>query len=75
VSASWQIEFLEEFRHTEASRRVPVVLITAAELTPEQHERLNGSVLKVMQKSACSPEALVAELHALIARREARPAL
>jgi CheY-like chemotaxis protein len=62
-------EFLDELRHTEAGHRVPVVVITAAELSAADHQRLNGSVLKVLQKSAQSGEALLAELHDLIARR------
>jgi PAS domain S-box-containing protein len=61
-------DFFEAFRRRESGRRVPVIVITAADLSPADHERLNGSVLKVLQKSAQSPEALLAELHELIAR-------
>ena len=60
-------EFLEELHRTEAGRRIPVVVITAADLGPADHERLNGSVLKVLQKSAHSREELLAELHDLVA--------
>jgi CheY-like chemotaxis protein len=56
-------EFLEELHRTAAGRRIPVVVITAADLSQEDHERLNGSVLKVLQKSAHSSEELLAELH------------
>lgn len=61
-------EFLEELHRTDAGRRVPVVVITAADLGQEDHERLNGSVLKVLQKSAHSREDLLVELHDSVLR-------
>jgi adenylate cyclase len=61
-------DFLDAFRRSDAGRHVPVIVITAADLSAADHERLNGSVLKVLQKSAQSREALLAELHELIAR-------
>jgi adenylate cyclase len=60
-------ELLDELRHEEAWRRLPVVVVTAAELSAEDHERLNGSVLKVLHKTGASREALLAELHELVA--------
>jgi CheY-like chemotaxis protein len=61
-------EFLDALRRTVGGRRVPVIVITAADLSPGDRERLNGSVLKILQKSAQSREALLAELRDLIAR-------
>jgi PAS domain S-box-containing protein len=60
-------ELIEELRHDEVWRRLPVVVVTAAELSDEDHERLNGSVLKVLHKTGTSHEALLAELHELLA--------
>jgi CheY-like chemotaxis protein len=60
-------EFLDELRRREAWRRLPVVVVTAAELSAEDHERLNGSVLKVLHKAGTSREALLADLHELVA--------
>ena len=60
-------ELLEELRQDEVWRRLPVVVVTAAELSDEDHERLNGSVLKVLHKTGTSREALLAELHELLA--------
>ena len=60
-------ELLEELRHDEVWRRLPVVVVTAAELSDEDHERLNGSVLKVLHKTGTSREALLGELHELLA--------
>jgi adenylate cyclase len=61
-------EFLNELRRTEAGHGIPVIVVTAAELDAADHERLNGSVLEVLQKSGHSREALLAELHELVAR-------
>jgi CheY-like chemotaxis protein len=60
-------ELLDELRRHEAWRRLPVVVVTAAELSAEDHERLNGSVLKVLHKAGTSREALLADLHDLVA--------
>ena len=60
-------EFLDEVRHHPSWRRLPVIVVTAAELSAADHERLNSSVLKVLHKAGVSREALLAELHALVA--------
>ena len=60
-------ELIEELRHDEVWRRLPVVVVTAAELSDEDHERLNGSVRKVLHKTGTSREALFDELHELLA--------
>jgi CheY-like chemotaxis protein len=60
-------ELIEELRHDEVWHRLPVIVVTAAELSDEDHERLNGSVLKVLHKTGTSREALLAELHELLA--------
>jgi signal transduction histidine kinase/CheY-like chemotaxis protein len=67
-------EFLDELRRNEAGRRVPVIVITAAELTAADHERLNGSVLKVLQKPSHSCDVLWTELHELVVRYGAKRA-
>jgi PAS domain S-box-containing protein len=59
-------ELIEELRQDEVWRRLPVVVVTAAELSDEDHERLNGSVLKVLHKTGTSREALLAELHEVL---------
>jgi adenylate cyclase len=60
-------ELIEELRHDKIWHWLPVVVVTAAELSDEDHERLNGSVLKVLHKTGTSREALLAELHELLA--------
>ena len=43
-------EFLSRIREKEAYRKIPVIVVTAKQLTREDHMRLNGSVQKVLQK-------------------------
>jgi signal transduction histidine kinase/DNA-binding response OmpR family regulator len=57
--------FLEEFRKTPAARAVPVVVLTAKDLTAEDRARLNHSVERVLQKGANAEQ----ELRDLIAGR------
>jgi CheY-like chemotaxis protein len=61
-------EFLSELRNDHALRDVPVVVITAAELTAEERERLNGGVERILQRSEFQPDDLLAEVRALVAQ-------
>jgi PAS domain S-box-containing protein len=45
-------EFLEALRSSDGTREVPVVVITAKELTDEDHRRLNGGVERIVQKGS-----------------------
>jgi signal transduction histidine kinase/DNA-binding response OmpR family regulator/HAMP domain-containing protein len=60
-------QFVEELRKHEAWRSIPIVVITAKDLTEEDHLRLNGYVEKILQKGAYSREALLAEVRELVA--------
>jgi len=42
--------FIEEFRKLPASRNVPVVVLTAKDLTAEDRKRLNGHVERILAK-------------------------
>ena len=59
-------EFLSQIKHDEALRRIPVVVITSAELTDADHERLNGGVQRVLSRSEFQPEDLLAEVRRLV---------
>jgi len=71
-------EFLSALHEREAWRQIPVVIITAKDLTAEDHERLNGSVVRILQKGAYEREDLLAEVRTLLAtsigRRKGRSA-
>ena len=55
--------------------RLPVVVVTAKDLTPDDRRRLNGYVERILQKGAYSREELLREIHHLVAAcvRSERP--
>jgi CheY-like chemotaxis protein len=64
-------EVLERMRRSEAWRDIPVIVVTAKDLTRVEIERLNGRVVKVLQKGAYQRRDLLADVHAMIARQVA----
>ena len=64
-------EVLETMRGEEAWREIPVIIVTAKDLTREEVDRLNGRVVKVLQKGAYQRRDLVGDIHAMIARQVA----
>jgi PAS domain S-box-containing protein len=60
-------EFVDEVRHHEEWHKIPIVVVTAKDLTAEDRLRLNGYVEKVLQKGAYSREELLAEVRDLVA--------
>src|SRR4029077_11317193 len=52
-------QFLDEVRKREDWHSIPVIVITAKELSAEDRQRLNGSVEKILQKGAYSREELI----------------
>jgi CheY-like chemotaxis protein len=65
-------EFMQALRAREDGKLVPVVVVTARDVTAEDRKRLNGHVAKVLQKSATRSEELLAELRVLTGRGSAR---
>jgi signal transduction histidine kinase/CheY-like chemotaxis protein len=55
-------EFVAELRRSEAGRRIPVVVVTAKEITAEDRQRLNGQVRRIFHKGSFSREELTGEL-------------
>jgi CheY-like chemotaxis protein len=66
-------EFLDACRREPAWRDIPIIVLTAKELTDEDRRRLNGCVEKVLQKGAYSRQSLLREIRDLVAAC-ARPA-
>jgi adenylate cyclase len=60
-------EFLAELRLDQRLRHVPVIVVTAADLSEEDHRRLNSGVLKVVQKSGLGRDDLLGEFAGLVA--------
>jgi CheY-like chemotaxis protein len=73
-------DFVAAARSEPAWRSVPIVVITAKDLSAEDHDRLNGYVARVLQKGALSRETLLGEVRELVAvsahhgRRAGKPA-
>ena len=65
-------EFVAEFRRHEAWRAIPIVVITARDLSRDDRERLNGYVEKILQKGAHGRDELLAEVRDLVAASVAR---
>ncbi|MBI1848344.1 MAG: GAF domain-containing protein [Candidatus Rokubacteria bacterium] len=59
-------EVVSELRRHPEWRAIPIVVVTAKDLSPEDRRRLNGSVEKVLQKGATSREEILAEVRALV---------
>jgi CheY-like chemotaxis protein len=60
-------EFLSALHERAAWRQIPVVIVTAKDLTAEDRERLNGSVVRILQKGAYGQQDLLAEVRTLLA--------
>jgi CheY-like chemotaxis protein len=58
-------EFMEELRKLPECHQVPVVVITAKDITEQDRQRLNGQVARVMQKGSFQMEDLVREVRAV----------
>jgi CheY-like chemotaxis protein len=65
-------EVLERLQGDETWREVPVIVVTAKDLSREEIVRLNGRVAKILQKGAYQRRDLVRDIHAMIARQVAR---
>jgi signal transduction histidine kinase/DNA-binding response OmpR family regulator len=60
-------EFVAEVRRHEPWRAIPIVVVTAKDLSHHDRERLNGHVQRVLQKGAYGREQLLAEVRELVA--------
>ena len=60
-------EFVAELRGQAWGRSIPIIVVTAMELTPADRERLNGGVQRILQKGRYRREALLAEVRDMVA--------
>ena len=61
-------EFLDALRHHPEWRDIPVVVVTAKDLTEEDHRRLSGGVERILQKDAPTRDEMLREVSATLAR-------
>ncbi len=55
-------EFLVEMRSRAEWRDIPVLVVTAKDLSAEDRDRLNGDVVRVLQKGACELDEMLREI-------------
>jgi CheY-like chemotaxis protein/anti-sigma regulatory factor (Ser/Thr protein kinase) len=55
-------EFAEELRRHADWRSIPILVVTAKDLTAEDRQRLNGHILGILQKGLSTREELLAEI-------------
>jgi CheY-like chemotaxis protein len=60
-------EFLAQMRQTPANRDIPVVVVTAADLTDDDRRRLRAGVEHILEKAAYGRDELLVELRGLVA--------
>jgi PAS domain S-box-containing protein len=63
------IAFVERLRASERNRSIPVLVVTAKDITPVDRQRLSGGVQAIMQKGAVDLSELVAQTRALLSSR------
>jgi signal transduction histidine kinase/DNA-binding response OmpR family regulator len=61
-------EFIEALRRRAEWRQIPVIIVTAKDLTEEDHRRLNGGVERILQKDAPTRDEMLKEVSATLAR-------
>ena len=59
-------EFVQELRKLEGYRSIPIIVVTARELTPEDHRRLNGHVEAILRKGGYTGDELLREICTLV---------
>lgn len=59
-------EFLAHIRKQSQWQGIPVVVVTAKELTSEDRQKLNGGLTRILQKGQCSKDDLLREVRELM---------
>ncbi|MFO0876346.1 MAG: response regulator [Gemmataceae bacterium] len=65
--------FLDELRRREGGATIPVVVVTARELSAEERRKLNRSVAQVLAKETLAPEQLLELIRSQVSAREVKP--
>lgn len=62
-------EFIETVRHHETLSNIPIIVLTAMNLSIEDRLRLDGYIRKVIQKASTNPDNLLREVRELVGLR------
>jgi len=55
-------EFVLEMRKRDASRSIPIVVVTAKEITDEDRRRLNGGIVGLIERGGLGRDAMLNQL-------------
>ena len=67
-------EFVSAIRDKEEWRKIPVVVVTAKDITPQDQLRLEGNVRKIFHKATYTRDELVGEIRSAMDLPSARAA-
>ncbi len=59
-------QFITALRQTPEWRTIPIVVVTAMNLTEKERQQLNGSVIQILQKGAYTRDQLLSEVRDLV---------
>lgn len=59
-------QFIAELRNRQTWSLIPIIVITAKDLTPAERLHLNGHVEQILQKGSYNREALLRDVHTLV---------
>ena len=59
-------EFVLELRKNESCREIPVIVLTAKDLTEDDRRRLNGDVERIVSKAGLSQDRLLEQIRGLV---------
>jgi signal transduction histidine kinase/DNA-binding response OmpR family regulator len=62
-------EFVDEMHRNEVWKSIPIVVVTAKDLTDDDRRRLNGHVSRILQKGLYRRDELLAQVSQLVAAR------
>ncbi|MBE9118860.1 response regulator [Lusitaniella coriacea LEGE 07157] len=65
-------EFVRELRRQPQWRSIPIIVLTAKELSATERQKLNGAVEKIMQKGSYDRQTLLEEINSLLSSAIAR---
>jgi CheY-like chemotaxis protein len=65
-------QFLDELHKRPEAKNIPVIVVTAKDLTAEEREILNGHVSRILQKGAYQKKELIEHVSAMVAARARR---
>jgi signal transduction histidine kinase/CheY-like chemotaxis protein len=66
-------EFVAKMREQERWRSIPILVITAKDVTKEERTRLEGQVARILQKGGYGRAELIAEIRSLVGARAGSP--